>query len=379
MIYTSYYANPDLPKYKNLISISRIKPHWFDCGNALELAPSSDLLFKYKNGEVSEGEYEKIYLKQLNQLDSEEIYERYNESVLLCYEKRGDFCHRNILAKWLKENNKKVEELSKSIKIAVIGSRDFNDYNTLCYLLDKFLNKYTNVSLVSGGANGADKLAERYAAEKNVKIKILPADWDKHGKAAGFIRNKEIWDNSDLGIAFWDGESKGTKHSFQLSFDQNKDLYIFNYKKRCFVPRIIKSDILKHQDKYDYIAFTANSEHTKTKKLVMGAGNAKSFKNSFKGIDNEFGMLIDNESLFGIEVVDNIIAFQSKIRWRENSTLNIIKYSIENLKTFILNNRRKGRELKIGLCFPGISNGGLNETDVYNLFEGISIDLFKLK
>ena len=74
------------------------------------------------------------------------------------------------------------------MKVAVIGSRSFNDYERLKDTLSKI-----DVSLlVSGGANGADKLGEQYANENNIPTKIFLPDWEKHGKAAGFLRNTDI-------------------------------------------------------------------------------------------------------------------------------------------------------------------------------------------
>ena len=100
------------------------------------------------------------------------------------------------------------------MKLAVVGSRTLTKYK----LLLNELNQYDGITeIVSGGAQGADKLAERYAKEKNIPIKIFKADWGRYGKRAGYVRNKEIWDYADQGIAFWDGHSRGTAHSFELA------------------------------------------------------------------------------------------------------------------------------------------------------------------
>jgi hypothetical protein len=115
------------------------------------------------------------------------------------------------------------------MKLAVVGSRSFNDYKTLKVVLDELKESINIHCIVSGGANGADTLAERYAKENNIPIEVYKPDWNKHGKAAGFIRNSDIWNNSDLGVAFWDGKSKGTKHSFGIAKKQKKDLYVFDY------------------------------------------------------------------------------------------------------------------------------------------------------
>ena len=74
-----------------------------------------------------------------------------------------------------------------------------------------------DVEVVSGRAMGADMLGEIYADENNHSIKHFPAEWDKHGKGAGFIRNGEMAKYANLLIAFWDGESKGTKHMIETA------------------------------------------------------------------------------------------------------------------------------------------------------------------
>ena len=60
-------------------------------------------------------------------------------------------------------------------------------------------------------------MAELYAREKGIKLTIFPADWEKYGKSAGMIRNKDIINNCDVCVAFWDGISKGTKNSISLA------------------------------------------------------------------------------------------------------------------------------------------------------------------
>lgn len=130
------------------------------------------------------------------------------------------------------------------MKLAVVGSRGFDDYNILCAVIDQLREAYSIDTIVSGGAKGADHLAEIYAREHKLQMEIYPADWDKHGKGAGYIRNVTIWDNSNMGVAFWDGESKGTAHSFKLSEKQKKPLYVFNYTTMDFYLHSTLSTIL---------------------------------------------------------------------------------------------------------------------------------------
>jgi len=92
-------------------------------------------------------------------------------------------------------------------RIAVIGSRGFDDY----VRLEAVLEPYLPAVLVSGGAQGADALAERLAEERGLTIDVIPADWQRYGRGAGPIRNKQIVESADLVIAFWDGKSRGTR------------------------------------------------------------------------------------------------------------------------------------------------------------------------
>ena len=92
-------------------------------------------------------------------------------------------------------------------RIAVIGSRDFADYARLVAVLEPHLPAV----LVSGGAKGADALAERLANDRGLTIDVIPADWQRYGRGAGPVRNRQIVESADLVVAFWDGKSRGTR------------------------------------------------------------------------------------------------------------------------------------------------------------------------
>ena len=96
------------------------------------------------------------------------------------------------------------------MKVAIIGGRDFKNYS----LLKSTMSKIKGIScVVSGGALGADYLAEIYAKQNNIHTLIFQADWARFGRSAGPKRNKTIVQNSQLVVAFWDGTSKGTKNT----------------------------------------------------------------------------------------------------------------------------------------------------------------------
>lgn len=112
------------------------------------------------------------------------------------------------------------------MKISIIGSRTFNDYDLLRdIVLSKFNPSDIDV-IVSGGAKGADKLGEQFAEEFNKRTNIFLPDWKKYGKSAGFIRNADIIKNSDYVFAFWDGVSKGTLNSINTAKKLNKKIKI---------------------------------------------------------------------------------------------------------------------------------------------------------
>ena len=110
------------------------------------------------------------------------------------------------------------------MKLAIVGSRSFSDYELL---KESVLRSFPNVSLiVSGGAKGADKLGEKLADELGLKTEIYLPDWARYGKGAGLVRNELIIKNSEGVIAFWDGLSKGTKKSIEISRTLKKKIVV---------------------------------------------------------------------------------------------------------------------------------------------------------
>lgn len=106
-------------------------------------------------------------------------------------------------------------------KVIIAGSRDFNNYEFLESNCNYYLkNKFPNIEIVSGGARGADRLGERYAENYLLDIKFFRADWGLYGKRAGYLRNEQMALYSNALIAFWDKESKGTKHMIGLAKKQ---------------------------------------------------------------------------------------------------------------------------------------------------------------
>ena len=71
-------------------------------------------------------------------------------------------------------------------------------------------------AVLCGECRGADLLGKRFAEENGIPVESFPAEWKRYGRAAGAKRNKQMAENADTLIAFWDGESKGTKNMIDL-------------------------------------------------------------------------------------------------------------------------------------------------------------------
>lgn len=98
------------------------------------------------------------------------------------------------------------------IKLLVSGDRWWDDYGAIEDALSFMPDRA--VTLIHGCAQGADTLAHAVAQRRGWIIDQYPADWDKHGKAAGPIRNRLMLDQCpDLVVAFHHDivSSKGTK------------------------------------------------------------------------------------------------------------------------------------------------------------------------
>ena len=112
------------------------------------------------------------------------------------------------------------EKSKPEFRVIIAGTRDFSDYQLLRDKCDAILSSKrqdSNIVIVSGTARGADRLGERYARERGYEIRQFPADWLNDEKKAGPIRNAKMADNADALIAFWDGQSRGTKNMIETA------------------------------------------------------------------------------------------------------------------------------------------------------------------
>jgi len=92
----------------------------------------------------------------------------------------------------------------RALRVLVCGGRNFHDFKLMAAELDRIHRSDGIALVISGAARGADTLAESWAALFGVGLVRFPADWARHGKAAGPIRNQQMLDEGkpDLVVAF---------------------------------------------------------------------------------------------------------------------------------------------------------------------------------
>ena len=103
------------------------------------------------------------------------------------------------------------------MNVVVCGSRD---YTNSARIAERIRQLPADAVVHHGGARGADRLAAGYALAFRHEVHEHEADWEKHGRRAGYLRNLDmlhVHPRPELVIAFWDGESKGTKHMIDMA------------------------------------------------------------------------------------------------------------------------------------------------------------------
>lgn len=110
------------------------------------------------------------------------------------------------------------------MKVAIIGSRGLSVEDFSPYLPKEV------TEIVSGGARGIDQCARRYAQAHGLKLTEFLPDYEQFGRGAPLRRNLTIIDYADQVLAFWDGESRGTRFVIENCKKQGKPLRVFKLK-----------------------------------------------------------------------------------------------------------------------------------------------------
>lgn len=119
------------------------------------------------------------------------------------------------------------------MKTIIAGSRTIKDPKILEKVIQvQKMSGLGNITeVVCGCAAGVDYLGKFWAQDNNIPVKYFPADWNKHGKRAGFVRNIAMAKYADALLAIWDGESKGTHHMIRTAQAQGLEVHGFKLEK----------------------------------------------------------------------------------------------------------------------------------------------------
>lgn len=112
------------------------------------------------------------------------------------------------------------------IKLGIVGSRSFTDYDKLRYWMDNLFTALPVNTVVSGGASGADTLARQYAKDNGLKLIEYQKQHKIYGAKAGVQQVFDIVQASNIILCFWDGRDKRSK-------------MILDYAKTRMIPTVI--------------------------------------------------------------------------------------------------------------------------------------------
>lgn len=103
---------------------------------------------------------------------------------------------------------------ARPYRLAIVGSRSVRSFSTVAQAVRHFLDRYGRPGLVlSGGADGVDRLAAEFASFMSLPVHVFRPDWAAHGRRAGLVRNERLVAEADFVLAIWDGRSRGTAHT----------------------------------------------------------------------------------------------------------------------------------------------------------------------
>ena len=116
------------------------------------------------------------------------------------------------------------------MKVVICGSRSIKDTDYVRNCIEQSRLDITEV--ISGGAGGVDTIAYWWAQLKGIPCTMVRAEWRKHGRSAGVIRNHEMVKVADAVIVIWDGVSLGTKNTISQARIAGKPVELWRNAKR---------------------------------------------------------------------------------------------------------------------------------------------------
>lgn len=223
------------------------------------------------------------------------------------------------------------------MKLAVIGSRDFEDKEKLFSILDKIDDKHKIECIVSGGAEGADSLGNEWAKERGKSAVIFYPNWHPKGpggqrmffKGAGFKRNIQIVDFADNIIAFWDGVSKGTQNTLELCKKKEKPFHIVKFESKM---------------SQDFVhAYVDGSFSDKENKTSWGLCIVDKEKN--ESLAQYSGIVEDPDAAKHRQIVGELTGVIRAVQWaKKNDTKVLIHYDYEGIYKWVIDFFKDGEK-----------------------------------
>src|SRR4051812_33487114 len=111
------------------------------------------------------------------------------------------------------------------MKVIIAGSREIQDINVdAAMTASGFRDSVQEV--VSGGAMGANRAGEAWAALSHIPVKVFPADWARYGKTSDIKRNQQMVEYADALVLIWNGKSTGIRSLRDTALRHGLEVYV---------------------------------------------------------------------------------------------------------------------------------------------------------
>lgn len=120
------------------------------------------------------------------------------------------------------------------MKVIIAGSRGFMDAGLMAYILSGVMDRAEQrgdvvKTIISGMAQGADRHGWLWARKYGISCLEMPADWQQHGRRAGYLRNVEMAQQATHCIIFWNGSSPGSRHMIRIARNHGLKVMVVYY------------------------------------------------------------------------------------------------------------------------------------------------------
>jgi hypothetical protein len=110
------------------------------------------------------------------------------------------------------------------MRVIIAGSRWIEDRGVFEAAIRE--SGFAITEVVTSNSRGVDKLAESWARERDLPLKVFPVEWSRFGGRAGIVRDQQMADHAEGLIAIWDGFSQGTQHMIELARNRGLRVHV---------------------------------------------------------------------------------------------------------------------------------------------------------